>query len=431
MKNIMMEDWLLEYDIPAAAAQGDPIGGSAMTDPTQGTGAQDPNITNPQQDMAPDPQQQEPDDASQDPQAPDMPEPQKEVDDFEVWKNNYFKESIKGEANALIDFMVPMRERDTLQPYQRKFVDDNWNIQLLRQNANVERASKEIRKLIKDQLDRNNPGRNVTDHISRVLETYPMLSQKLIQILGYGSYKGELHRKFLAALMGAVQVNSSYNQANIIYNDEEYSIEICTRFNAEWGDVPLGSWSLKEDDPERYLSAPELKRLQEGSPEEKETLRRRLVVESICDQFKRRAYIINTVGDDGTIYAIGWDLANSLRSAYTEGKLVVRTKHSDNSEAMINDAGEIVPLIDLKIHFIKDTGELEDDGQSHTEESEFIERREGMLFLNAGLQTIRDASTTLGQGIIFKEAPYQGNPSDLKTLRRCVYSVSDLLLRTC
>jgi len=43
---------------------------------------------------------------------------------------------------------------------------------------------------------------------------------------------------------------------------------------------------------------------------------------------------------------------------------------------------------------------------------------------------MREASSVF-QGTVFKETPYAGNPTDLRTLRRCVYMAGELLLRTC
>jgi hypothetical protein len=200
-----------------------------------------------------------------------------------------------------------VRDRDGLESYQRKFVEDNLNIQFLRQNSNIEKASREIRKLLKEQLDQNNPATSVVGHLVDVLATVPQLNNIFIKLNGYGNQKSDLHRKFIAALTGSVQVGSGANNADIIFNERQYSIMMSTRFNAEWGNVSIGNWSLKEDDPSRYLSEPELKRLAEGSPEEKDVLLRRVVVESLTDQFKQRAFVINVVGDDGTIYCLGCD----------------------------------------------------------------------------------------------------------------------------
>lgn len=438
-----LEDWLVEFDIPAAAAQPDMSSGEqppavqpdfAQQNMDQSTGQDVPpqDQQDPEQEKEPKDQmdQDTADNVDEDPKYPDMPEDKKELADFEVWKAEYFKESIKGDSEKLLALISSMRDKDSLQPYQRKFVEDNWNIQTLRNNANVLQASKSIRKNIKEQLDKNNPATSLVNHIIRVIDTMPHLNETFIKMMGYSGQKGELHRKFLAALLGAVQVSSSPDKENIILNDREYSVKIPTRLNSEWGDIALGSWSLKEDDPERYLSEPELKRLSEGSPEEKDVLRRRIVVESIAKQFEEQAFIINVVGDDGTIQYLGWDLSNAIRGAYTEGKIVVKNKKSEDSEAMIDSEGAIIPIIDLKIYFVKETGGQTPEGTPEVEEIEFMEKRNGMLFLTAGINTIKDSATTM-QGTEFKEVPYQGNPSDLKSLRRCVYSAHDMLMRQC
>lgn len=375
--------------------------------------------------------QDSPEDVSADPQSPEMPEELDQKDnDFEVWKANYFKESVKGDANKLMELISPMRAKDELTPYQRKFVEDNWNIQLLRMNSNISDASKQIRKSIREQLDKNNPATSVVNHIVNTLESSSGLKETFIRMMGYSGNKGELHRKFVAALTGSVQVSSSPDKENIIFNEKEYSIKMATRLNSEWGEVAIGSWSLREDDPERYLSEPELKRLSEGSPQERDVLRRRVVIESIAKHFEEQSFVINVLDEDGTIYYLGWDIANALRGAYSEGKIVVKTVKSENSEAMISDDGQIVPMIDLRIYFVKEADGQDEEGNPEVEEIEFMQKRNGMLFLTAGLSTIKDAAESM-QGTEFKEIPYSGNPSDLKVLKRCVYSVHDLLMRQC
>lgn len=409
--NHNLDFWLEEQDQPVvpaqdAAAKDDLAGDVDGPDITDATGEESPEV-------------------SEDPESPDMPEEEGGEDDFEVWKSGYFKESIKGDAEKLMEMISSMRDKD-LEPYQRKFVEDNWNIQLLRMNSNVAEASKQIRKAIRDQLDRNNPATSVMNHVVGALETVQGLKEVYIRMMGYSGNKGELHRKFLAAVTSSVQVSSSPDKENIVFNEREYSIKMSTRLNSEWGEVAIGSWSLREDDPERYLAEPELKRLSEGSPQERDVLRRRIVVESIAKQFEEQSFLINVVDEDGTIYHLGWDLSNALRGAYTEGRIVVKTVKSENSEAMISDDGKIVPMIDLKIYFVRPGSDREEDA----EEIEFMERRNGMLFLTAGLQTVKEASESM-QGTEFKEISYPGNPSDLKVLKRCVYSAHDLLMRQC
>jgi hypothetical protein len=438
MKN-NLEDWLVEFEIPAAAANpdspmGPPTGNPDFADTMSNDNMPpDPNASNmSQDDMGQEPEQEPestPPEEQDNVEIPDMPEENSESQDFEVWKSNYFKETIKGNANDLVDMISPIRDREELQPYQRKFVEDNYNIQLIRLNSNILEASRLIRKNIREQLDKNNPATSVVTHVVSVLDTMPHLNNTFIKMMGYSGNKGELHRKFIAALTGSVQVSSSPDKENIIFNEKEYSIKMPTRLNSEWGDVALGSWTLKEDDPEKYLSEPELKRLSEGSPEERNVLRRRVIIESISKQFEEQAFIIDVVSDNGTIYHLGWDISNALRGAYTEGKIIVKNNPSENSEAMINDDGAIIPVFDLKIYFTRETGNQDENGPVY-EEVEFMAKRNGMLFLTAGLDLVKEASSAM-QGISFKEVPYQGNPSDLKSMRRCVYSAHDMLMRQC
>lgn len=371
-------------------------------------------------------------DEIEEPEFPDFPEEEKDLeDDFDSWKENYFRESVSGNAAKLLDLLYPMRSKEEeLEPYQRKFVEDNINIQLIRLNANVEKASKAIRKSIKQQLDKNNPSTSLVTHINMVLDSMPDVSNIFIKMTGYSGYKGELHRKFIGALIGGVQVSSSPDKENLILNDKEYSIKISTRLNSEWGDVSLGSWSLREDDPEKYLSEPELARLTEGSPEERDILRKRVIIESISKQFEEQSFIVNVVDEDGTIVYLGCDIANALRGAYSDGKLVVKNDKSLDSEAIIDENGTILAMSDLKINFVKETGEFDAEGQPVTEELSFMQKKNGMLFLTASYSTLNDAAYVM-QGTVVKETPYKGNPSDLKDIRGCVYSCHDLLMRQC
>lgn len=382
-----------------------------------------------QQEMQPEaPQETPPEDISTDPQQPDLPE-ENDSPDFEQWKDTFFKESVRGDTNKLLDLIQQVRDLD-LDSYPRKFVEDNLQILFLRQNANIDKACQQIRKLVRDELDHNSPSVSLVNHIHSVLDTMPELNNIFIKLKGLLGAKGDLHRKFVASLIGAVQVGSGGNNEDIIYNERDYSIRISTRYNDKWGRVEIGRWALKEDDPARYLTDPEQRRLEEGSPEEKDVLRRRVVMESIAECFRKRAFLANVVNKDGTIYTLGWDLANSLRAAYADGKLLVKTIKSENSEAMIDNDGVIIPFVDLKIKYIKETGNIDEDGKSETEEHEFMEKIDGILYLTAQHQILQEAASSF-QGIVWKETPYRGAPSDLTVILRCVPSSSEQLLRYC
>lgn len=390
----------------------------------------------PQQDVPP-PEQGIPQDSAQKPEQevdepiePDMPEEEKKPEEnFEAWKMEYFKNSTKGDTKTLLDSIHSIRDSE-LDSYPRKFVEDNLQVLFLRQNSNIDKANKEIRRLVKQELDQNNPSVSLTKHIFAVLQTMSELNNVFIKLKGTLGMKGDLHRKYMAALLGAVQVGNGSNSEDIIYNERKYSIKISTRFNEKWGRIDLGKWSLREDDPEKFLEDAELKRLQDGSPEEKDVLRRRIIMESISDYFKQRSFLINVIGGDGTIYSLGLDLSSCLDAAYSEGKLSVRIIQSDNSEAMIDDGGNLVPFVDLKVKYLYDTGEVDENGFPKKGESDFLERIDGMLFLTAQMKTIKETAGSF-PGVVVKETPYNGNPSDLLVLQRCVPSAQEILLRTC
>jgi hypothetical protein len=258
----------------------------------------------------------------------------------------------------------------------------------------------------------------------------PELNSVFIKLKGLLGMKGDLHRKFISAIVGGVQVGTGGNNEDVIYNERDYSIRLSTRYNDKWGRLDIGKWSLKEDDTERYLTEPEQRRLEEGSPEEKDVLRRRIVVESISDVFKKRGFVINVVGEDGTIYTLGWDISGSLKNAYTSGKIIVKTIQSENSEAMIDDEGKITPYVDVKIKYTKETGEVDEDGKPVQEEHDFMERIDGILFLTAQFQILKEAASSFS-GMVLKEIPYNGNPSDLRIIQRCVPSAPEILMRQC
>jgi hypothetical protein len=433
---INLEDWLV-HEQEGAYGAGTDLGnvpaGPPQTDPnipqmTPAASPQgDPNIANLPTQQPPTPQMP---DVAQEPQVPDMPEKigGKELD-FEQWKKEFIVESITGDVEKLKSMILDVRDRD-LDPYQRKFVEDNLNIIFLREQSNIDKASKEIRKLIKEDLDHNNPGSSLANHITSVLNEMPLLNAIFVKLTGLLSAKSDYHRKFIASLTGSVQVGNGAFNEDLIFNEKDYSIRISTRFNSRFGEVHIGQWNLKSDDPERYLKAPELKRLEDGAPEEKDVLRKRIIIESIAETYKTRSFFINVVGTDGTVYTIGLDLATSIKSGYNEGNLVVRLKENDSMEAMIDDDGTIISFPEVKIMFVEETGHQDAEGNPEKIEVEFISQKHGQLYLTAQLPIIKKASTSF-QGMNFKQMPWQGNPSDLRTLSRCVPSLPEIILRNC
>lgn len=416
MPTINMLDWLLDEAEEPVAAQ------APTTDPNANPVTAQPTAAQP-------PPQPE-DNVEDDPATPDEDEGDKPARDFETWRHEFLELSIKGDVAEMLDAIGQVRNHEGLESAQRKFIEDNLQILLYRQDANVAKATKMIRNLIKDDLDRTNPGTTVMQHITATLEQDIVLMQVLFKLTNLYGMKADLHRKYLAGLLGAVQVGGGGQREDLLYSEKDYTINFSTRFATQFGEITLGKWSLKNDDPQRYLTEPELERLSEGSPEEKQTLRRRIILESIADKFKERAFLIHIVDLSGAVIAIGWDLGDSLLAAYKEGKVVVRGQENEEKDAMISDSGEIVTLIDLDILFVKETGSSDDDGKPEMVEVPFMERRDAALYLTAELETLQTASSSLS-GMFLREMPYAGNPAEVLTIARCVPDLPSLLNKRC
>ena len=418
----LIDDWMLQEAVPPIGVDS-PIGPPTTTPGIPG----DPMAANPGANVPP--LDGIPNDIANDPQFPDMPEEEEEEQDFEAWRRSYIKDTKKGNAQILIDSINSIRDRD-LEVSQRKFVEDNLQINFLRTNSNIANISEEIRRRIKKELDRTNPAVSLINFTMEALEKNPSINETFIKMSNLHGAKGDVHRKFIAALFGAIQFGSGGNEPDIIIEENDFSVELSTRINARFGDITIGKWALKEDDADRYLKPAEMDRLSKGSPEEKDVLRRRIVMESISETFTRRSLFANVVASNGTVHFLGWDIGVSLKNAYTDGKLVVRTRESENSEAIIDDEGTIIPSLDWYIKYAKETGEVDEEGRPEIEEVEFMQKRDGLLFLTAQLDVLQEAASVL-DGMVLRQLPWNGNPSDISRIARCIPSVLEILSRQC
>jgi hypothetical protein len=413
------------------APTSDPTTGAVPNQPTplQGDQQVDPQ----KQQQAPPPEQQPQDNQQQgqpDVVTPDMPEEDSKPKSFQEWKRSFFKASVKNDPKELMDLIQSVRDHDKLEASQRKFVEDNWQIVALRQNPAFGGISQSIRKNIKQSLDRNNPGSDLAKYLCSEVErsTTPVIKESFIKLAGMYGMKSDIHRKLLACFLGSIQVGGGGSSEDIVYPEKDFSVRISTRCATQFGEISIGEWTLLRDDPRRYLSEPELKRLSEGSPGERQELRRRIVTESICDKFKNRAFLINVMYPDGTIYFIGWDLAECMRAGYKQGSFVVRTKTSAENEVMISQNGELISLIDLDVLYVKQ-GQMDATGKPRREEVPFLSRRDGTLYLTCSLENVKNILNGSLPGSYFKEVVYNGNPSDIKLIMRAVPSLEEMLTR--
>ena len=413
--------WLTEADEVNAPTAAQAPGGEP-----QSLNPQPPTTVPGQENPSPQPGSDEP------PELPDQEIKGKDkAKDFDSWKYEFLKLAVHGDQGKMIDMIGLVRHLPGLQISQKKYVEDNLAILQYRQEANIDKASKEIRRQIAEGIDRTNPGSSIMQIVTSVLEKDVLTGEILQKLCGMYGSKGEYHRKFLAALTGAVQQGGAGNHADLLFcGDDKYTVNISTRITGEFGEIKLGKWFLKEGDPEKYLAPAEQDRLESGSPEEKQVLRRRVIMESICEKFKKRSFLIHVVSVDGTVHSIGWDLGESLAGAYRDGNVIVRAKTGEERNAVISEDGKIIPLLDVEIAYVMETGELDEDGNVQSREVPFMERRDGHLYLVCDLSTMKKAAPGLS-GMFFREVPYAGNPGELTAMRQCVVNLAEILNKRC
>jgi len=107
----------------------------------------------------------------------------------------------------------------------------------------------------------------------------------------------------------------------------------------------------------------------------------------------------------------------------------VRPQKGIEKRAMFTMDGVLVPLNELSIFFVRqNVGDIE--GIVSKQEVPFMERKDGKLYLKADIETIQEVSNAVS-GFFTKDIPYQGNPSDIVIMMRCVPSAPEFILRKC
>jgi len=407
------------------------VGGSERGDSSPATVGGNPQNKN--QDKVPGlgdmkgPEDQQPqDDIENDPEHPDMPE-QKETRDFESWRGEFIQMSLKMNAKEMLDSIRPWKDKcNDLEPSQAKFVNDNYTIFNYLQDPQIEQGMKEVRNLIRQQVDRTYPGTVIMQHLTTVIDKHEPLQQILIKLFAAYGLKIELHRKFLAALLFAVQTGGGNRRMDLVYAERKLTVNIDTRFATDFGEINIGRWALKTSDPDEILSDTEMDQLKDGSPDMRAALRRRVILESFAKQFMKRSLLIHINHPEGGTHAIGWDLGESLQAGYHDGRVMVRSRQSDTKNAMISESGDVVPLLDTDFMYVQETGETDDSGNPEAVEVPFISVRDNTAYLVADKKTLENAGAVLN-GLFMKEIPFNGNPSDLKGIRDSLPNLKGML----
>ena len=202
-------------------------------------------------------------------------------------------------------------------------------------------------------------GTEVLQIISDEIEKYNEINNVFLKLPSFYSMKSDLFRKIICSLTNGIQVGSGGTLEDIFIPISEGGdgIKVCTRIYTDFGNIQIGKWSIKYNDPEKYLSESELEKLNySGSPEEKEVLRKRVIIESIAENFKDKVYIVFiTNPNTGEIHQIGFNFSNLVRDGWKNGYISVSFKANvGKGEAGVKIDGELIDLQNIEIEFIKE-----------------------------------------------------------------------------
>lgn len=292
-----------------------------------------------------------------------------------------------------------------------------------------------------DQSSKNNlgeiSGTELYSIISEKIEQSSTIVELLLKLPSFYSMKSDLFRKTIAALTNGVQIGSGGTLEDIFIPIEEngVGIKICTRCYTSFSNIQIGKWAIQYNDPENFLSDSELEKLNNsGSPEEKEVLRKRVIIESISNHFKDRVFVILIVNpNNGRRHELGFNFAELLRDGWKNGYLSVHFRPSiGRGEAGVQVDGELIDLQEIQIDYLKtNSDELDEDGKPTVENIELMKVHNGYLYLTILEEHFYNFSNDAQQGLFYSMKEFDQDQEQLITIQRCIPDIKEILLRKC
>ena len=473
-----------------AAASGNPSDFDSQ-DPNLNAGPPEAEDQNPVDNVGPvnsdpSPENQEMDDFTSEPEI-----------DFQAEKIDYMNLALGQKHDEMMDKLLEMRDIENLSPGEYKFIEDNINVLSLSRDIDFADAQKKIYKRIKEQFapladpgdgveipeiepsgtapgaeagitisqepteqpqysaEHYNSGQGLkslteaTNELGEIsgLEMYSIISQEieryeeiknsLLKLPSFYSMKADLFRKILCSVLNGVQIGSGGTLEDIFIplREDGVGIKACTRCYTDFGNIEIGKWTLNFDDPEQYLSEEELKKLNiDGSPEEREVLRKRVVIESLADKFIDKIYLILIVDpNNGSRTEVGINFSELLREGWKNGNISINFKASvGKGEAAINQDGELIDLKDIVVNYIKENPDnLDEEGAPVKEEIELMKQKNGNLYISAPREDFENFVNTVEAGIFFDKKHPEFDKEQLTVIQRCVPDIKEFLLKKC
>lgn len=318
-------------------------------------------------------------------------------------------------------------------PAQFASYNPGWNLRTI----NLSETPLPREEYIPSNMSQAVSGVELYSILSSETEQYPNITNTMVKLPSFYSMKSDLYRKVMAALMNGVQIGAGGTLEDLFIPIAEggIGIKVCTRCYTDFGNVQIGKWSLQFNDPENYLSDAELEKLNDtGSPEEKEVLHKRVVVESIAEAFKDKVYLV-LISDpnDGTRYEIGFNFSDLIRDGWKNGYISIDFKANvGKGEAGVQIDGEMIDLQNIVIEFVrKNASQLDEEGLPSKEYIELMKLKNGYLYLVITGQDFSDFANISQTGLFYSEKQFDSGPEELHKIQRCVPDIKEIILKQC
>ena len=388
--------------------------------------------------------------------AADVPVPP-EPDEFTVQQLEYLNLLFRNKSEQYAAHLAKMRELDPslLTPSRRRFIDDNLSVASMLLEASVADFSRKFKTKIKAAGSFS----EAWDDVGSILESNRDLGEAFFKLGRLGAARADAARKLIAALASGAQIGSGGDGPDIIIPTEKNGkgVWLGIKAGVNWSNIEIARWQLSADDPGRYLDEVEAQRLENGSPEERAVIRKRLVVESVSAALSDYEVLIIVANPDGTWEELCFTPSTFIKDAFQQGTVTVIEIQDDGSGSSFTSDGKIASCVRFGFVFVEtqpapfsspveylateqaepeppSTDEPEPTPEAAPEEPQpigtFIEQRGDRLVLSlppGGAARLAEAAS------MFYASRTWTAPDDVSKLRAyyCVPDARDVLFKRC
>lgn len=336
-----------------------------------------------------------------------------ELLDFDDFRQDYIEMSVNAKPEELMDKLGDLSGIIDLGPKEKKFTSDNLQILQLMEDKDIYEASRKLHH-IEDPME-------MMAQLSETIDKVETLRNVTFKLTSFFGMKSDLYRKFVASLLGAVQVGGGGTVEDLVIAPTKgQRTLLCTRFYTVFGYIDLVPWSLHEGDADMFLKDIERERMETGSPEEKRVLLKRTILSSITNVVGNKIFLVCVVSrSTGRRTEFAFRMDRFLNQGYEKGLLEVNLSEESDRLEVFPD-GSTRPPAKLQIKFVDPEGE----------DKEFIEWMRGSLYMTAEPETIETLADLIGESF-YNRTDFEGDEEELETAQNCIPTLPDMLLRRC